>query len=331
VFRRLVLLAHDPLAQCKTTTNAPSQCHSADTSSNAQLTTAQSPLQRKGKRGFGEDSADGGGGDRNDEDDDRRRSKRAKQRGCDVDRQKFLACPFYKKDPNNYIECFTKKLDTVSHMKEHLRRRHLPPEFYCQRCKVTFKSKAILDTHIDPVTCVFLKQNIDGITRDQEEQLRRRGRGSEEEQWFAVWSVLFPTSRRPSSIYRHVSQQEVVDRLQEFALSSGVAIMRDVLRNSGRELWDVSDGRLEEVVRTGLSRIFIQFHLDPLLIYPPGTDSGIGMLSLSSPGDLWLDTGTPFAPSSFHSLENQPSADPGPATSFDPSVFYSLESPPGAG
>ena len=198
------------------------------------------------------------------EDEDQRPEKMAKKNHCDVmSRPQLLACPFYKLSPRKHRQCFTKKLDTISHMKTHLYRRHAT-DFYCQKCKTIFNDDQALHEHLQG-TCSFSLAQLDGITIRQKSLLGKRTRGSVEQKWFTVWDILFPGKPRPNSIYIHMDQQEVVVRVQELLLSRGPNFLGDVLREAGSVLRpDVSREQVTEVLRDGITSLFQRFELESL-------------------------------------------------------------------
>ncbi|KAH8894717.1 hypothetical protein GQ53DRAFT_642883, partial [Thozetella sp. PMI_491] len=129
-------------------------------------------------------------------------SRDAKQQKPDaLGRPKHLACPFWKLDPDKHWECFLKKISTISYVKQHLSRRHTP-SYYCPRCYAIFPDEPTYDQHFLDVPCVRgATATLDGISHPQSRLLSRKSKGSVEEQWFAMWHILFPGQPRPASIY----------------------------------------------------------------------------------------------------------------------------------
>jgi hypothetical protein len=72
--------------------------------------------QRAGKRAGRRNPVDD---DDDDADEDENTPKRSRVEPADkeVDNRRFLACPFAKSDTLKYRNCFSKKLDTISHLK----------------------------------------------------------------------------------------------------------------------------------------------------------------------------------------------------------------------
>lgn len=180
-----------------------------------------------------------------------------------IGKPKFLACPFWKLDPSTHWECFLKKNRTISHVKEHLHRRHTPT-FYCQRCFRIFEDEFLHDTHVTDASCVRdPSARLGGISPNQSRQLSCKSKGTIEEQWYTMWQVLFSDQSRPSSIYVDSDQSPDFAMFREFSQRNGVAILQDELRVSGLLLRPgVPDGELQETLRRGLKSMFEYYRLD---------------------------------------------------------------------
>ncbi len=89
-------------------------------------------------------------------------------------------------------------------IREHLYRCHRP--IFCQRCKKVFKDKKGLDSHVLIAGADICEAQRgpprEGITPEQESQLRSRKRSaqiqSEEEKWCNIYNLLFPNEKVPS-------------------------------------------------------------------------------------------------------------------------------------
>ncbi|KAK0639920.1 hypothetical protein B0T16DRAFT_423918 [Cercophora newfieldiana] len=166
----------------------------------------------------------------------------------------YLACPFWKMDSTTHWECALKQLDTIPHLKQHLGRRHTP-KHYCQHCYDQFPSFGALDTHVKARACdPGSPQKLGGMSYDQRDRLAKRlSKGSQRQQWLAIWDILFDEIPHPSSIY--ICPDNVVDihRIREFSTQQGTVILAAELRANGLVLRsDVADEQLQQVVRRGL-------------------------------------------------------------------------------
>ncbi|KAF5252860.1 hypothetical protein FANTH_2184 [Fusarium anthophilum] len=178
------------------------------------------------------------------------------QSHCD-ERSQFLACPYWKADSKKYWDCFLKKNDTIAHLKQHLTRRHTP-KYYCQICYQTFRDFDLFDSHALQRSCTRgPSAKLEGISQQQKNQLSLKSKGSVEQQWCTVWSILFPDMEPPATIYIYSTQSEDFCRIQEFAQREGVAIMLDELESNGLVVRpDASYQLLRSAVQRAMVLIF---------------------------------------------------------------------------
>jgi hypothetical protein len=177
-------------------------------------------------------------------------------------RPQFLACPYWKQDPEKYWDCFLKKNDTIAHLKQHLTRRHTP-KYYCQICYETFKDFSLFDSHVLERSCMRgPSAKLEGISQQKKNKLSLKSKGSVEQQWYTVWSILFPDTDPPATIYIHSTQSEDFCRIQEFAQREGVAIMLDELDSSGLIVrHDTSNQQLRSTVQRAMVSIFRSYSI----------------------------------------------------------------------
>ncbi|RSL93519.1 hypothetical protein CEP52_013207 [Fusarium oligoseptatum] len=67
-------------------------------------------------------------------------------------------------------------------------------------------------------------------------ELSKKSKGTTEEQWYAIWEILFPEERRPLSIYVDSDQSPDFVLLREFSQRQGVSILHERIRATGRIL-----------------------------------------------------------------------------------------------
>ncbi|RKL01029.1 hypothetical protein BFJ68_g5387 [Fusarium oxysporum] len=177
-------------------------------------------------------------------------------------RSQFLACPYWKSDPERYWDCFMKKNDTIAHLKQHLTRRHTP-RYYCQICYQTFKDFDPFDSHALKRACTRGPlAKLEGISQQQKNQLSLKSKGSVEQQWYNVWSILFPDRDPPATIFIHSTQSEDFCCMQEFAQREGVAIMLEELDSSGLLIRpDASRQQLQSTVQRAMVSIFRNYSI----------------------------------------------------------------------
>lgn len=184
------------------------------------------------------------------------------------DRPLTFACPYTKKDPMSYRDCYKYKLSRIRDVKQHLVRCHRYP-LYCPRCMGTFQTEDERDGHIREFTCPsrpWIK--LDGITDSQGRQLSKKSASniSSEEQWFAVFDIVFPGHEpRPQSPYIDSELLQDITLYQEFLTSNGPRILSETLTQRGVMTWMLpnEERNLEAFQQTvfeeGLSIIFEQW------------------------------------------------------------------------
>ncbi|KAK5654739.1 hypothetical protein OQA88_7064 [Cercophora sp. LCS_1] len=240
------------------------------------------------KRARGGVSRDQQGRDEDcDGDDDPRGGKKPRVTTPDGQKKsRFLACPFWKWDQSRHHECFAKKLDTIGHLKQHLKRKHTP-KFYCVDCFTTFNNGTDHHVHVQKAKCVKSQSAaLTGIhiTHQQGEMLvKKASQGSDEEKWHQIWAILFPDDSPPTSIYLDSDLSEIFCRVLEYSQTrDGVSIVRDeILATGGVVVRDsISDTQLTTAVQRGLQLMFEQF----LVQVPSGQTSNATSNSNSAIG-----------------------------------------------
>ncbi|WYZ41309.1 hypothetical protein EsH8_V_000204 [Colletotrichum jinshuiense] len=147
---------------------------------------------------------------------------------------RMLACPFWKKNPENHRHCYKKVLSKIKYVKSHLYRFHEAP-ITCPCCGVEFQNEGARDQHLRARRCDVVESgymaNHEGLSRAQMRQVSRRAnpKQSEEEQWFAIWDTIFPDDPPPSSAYIDNVLSEDLCNFREFYTSAGTDIILDYL------------------------------------------------------------------------------------------------------
>ncbi|KAK0614651.1 hypothetical protein B0T14DRAFT_528850 [Immersiella caudata] len=154
-------------------------------------------------------------------------SKRAK---TGTQKEKMLACPYWKKDSGKYAYCFKWKFKEVKRMKEHLRRCH--SKIRCPRCQEDFCDTDSRDLHIRAGGCELQPDIID--ERLNESQIRKLGaRGSSKQtqydRWYVVWDILFPGIPKPDSPF---IDDDILCEFREYCSRRGRDIILDHMRTS---------------------------------------------------------------------------------------------------
>ncbi|SCN92905.1 uncharacterized protein FFE2_07509 [Fusarium fujikuroi] len=103
---------------------------------------------------------------------------------------------------------------------------------------------------------------LEGISQQQKNQLSLKSKGSVEQQWYTLWSILFPDMEPPATIYIYLTQSEDFCRIQEFAQREGVAIMLDELESNGLVVRpDASNPLLRSTVQRAMVSIFRSYSI----------------------------------------------------------------------
>ncbi|KAF4982266.1 hypothetical protein FZEAL_2052 [Fusarium zealandicum] len=199
-----------------------------------------------------------------DDEDGLRESTKAKRCKKDDDARLRLACPFYKFDPIRYRGCHAKVLKRNGYVKQHIFRSHMQP-IHCERCLETLRDENALRDHRRRAEGCEIREYVapDGITADQERELRGRGKQkTESEHWFEIYGVIFPGAQKPKSAYLDGNISEDVESLREFMERSGTDIVIDELKRhketgtAGIE----SSQELKECVQNAMTTVFDGWH-----------------------------------------------------------------------
>lgn len=185
-----------------------------------------------------------------------------------ANRQLTFACPYTKKDPMLYRDCYKYKLSRIRDVKQHLDRCHRYP-LYCPRCMGTFQTENERDEHIREFSCPsrpWIK--LDGITESQGRQLSKKSasNSSPEAQWFVVFDIVFPGHKpRPQSPYTDSELLQDITLYQGFLTDYGPQILSELLIERGLVTSSLPDeerdlaASLRAVLAEGLRAIFDQW------------------------------------------------------------------------
>ncbi|OBT68832.1 hypothetical protein VE03_02218 [Pseudogymnoascus sp. 23342-1-I1] len=220
--------------------------------------------------------------------------------------QRTLACPYLKSDPITH------------HVKQHLNREHVP-EYYCQRCfRTDFRTEQDHQNHVNLSACPIEDPTIlNGLSPQQQRQLSRKSNPSfsEEEQWFAMWIILFPGVQRPLSPYMDNGISEDMRLFREYCLTRGPAALEMQLEsnttwNSAIITAEQRQVHLRRVIAQGIDSLFTEF----LLAVPSLEPMGDKKTSSSQPENhnlhpIQLETPTNSNADSGVALESQVSDD----------------------
>ncbi|KPM34595.1 hypothetical protein AK830_g11970 [Neonectria ditissima] len=177
------------------------------------------------------------------------------------DQHQSLACPFYKHDPIRHRRCHTYVMKRISYVKQHLQRNHQQP-IHCMVCMAVFDDEDRLFEHTRAQSCEMRPrdQRPDGMTPRQQKQLavRANQKKNEAEQWYEIYSMLFPGADRPSSPYVNRALSEDMSSFREFVEGQGGKMIQDsLIKNlSGAT---VEEDLLRSLVHSAIQNIFPQW------------------------------------------------------------------------
>ncbi|KLU85620.1 hypothetical protein MAPG_04642 [Magnaporthiopsis poae ATCC 64411] len=122
-----------------------------------------------------------------------------------------FACPFFKHDQKRYGKVRTCcgpgwDADDIHRLKEHLERKHSPPEYMCNRCLVDFKKEEALAKHQRSKVACQTRERKHGdvhLTREQMKKLKARfGAGlTARQKWERIYAIVFPGAEIPKDPY----------------------------------------------------------------------------------------------------------------------------------
>jgi hypothetical protein len=198
---------------------------------------------------------------------------------------KVLACPFWKHASQKHRVCCKLTLKRIRDVKQHLHRRHTPDN-YCDRCLEVFENDDQYETHLlNIVACSRVPgSRLEGISRNQNRALCKKSdrKLGEEDQWFAMWDILFPGATRPASAYVDSGLTEEMTSFQEYWTNRGHEVLMNELNSNN--MWSLSPEEREvqgrQILARGLNLIYEQW-------------AGLGRIASTIPPDLAISTSPP--------------------------------------
>ena len=170
-----------------------------------------------------------------DDDDDgshRRTFRRSRSKEL-PDAEKLLACPFCKWNSRRYRKCYKYVLKDIARLKQHLARCHRIP-IHCAVCFALFESEEARDDHLRERACEIRDAvKWEGANEKQRKQLEQRvsKKKTKEENWYIIYTILFPDERLPSNPYVHALLSEELCMLQHFIATEGPRVLTDLIRS----------------------------------------------------------------------------------------------------
>ena len=146
-----------------------------------------------------------------------------------------FACPFWKMDPIRHMDCLTRRLTRIRDVKQHLQRKHYQGTFRCPICWKQFTILTDRDEHARLQSCKKLSLPRTGqhdfVSQEAQRLLKHRisRSATPENQWYAVWDILFLHKPRPNSPYLGAMLEEASGMIRGFWKRESTEIVRRVL------------------------------------------------------------------------------------------------------
>ncbi|KAI0809851.1 hypothetical protein GGR55DRAFT_646964 [Xylaria sp. FL0064] len=190
-----------------------------ETVSDYQYPRNSNPTKRK-RQNLSQNSGNG-------EDEDQEEELPPRKRMESLKEDALLACPFAKWKPLSYQSCYKYIMKDIRRVKQHLRRSHKRP-LHCPTCWETFKVEEVFYSHIESRSCLPRpKRALEGVSSTQQEHLDRKvdRKLSRSDQWYSIFSILFPDSPRPRSAYLESDLSAELLDFQKFMATDGLDIV----------------------------------------------------------------------------------------------------------
>lgn len=176
--------------------------------------------------------------DSDDDDDDGERPRKRRKAPKDADSQKErpLACPFYKFDRVKYAKCCQYAQAGINRLRQHLRRSHTQP-LHCLRCKKEFHGKSADQEAAQhgEQPCEVQRTKVDGISAAKMALITKRAERNQCEQtWYGFFEYIFgPEVTKPDDPWPEKAISQEMAELERFFRSSEGA---ELIRNEAQQL-----------------------------------------------------------------------------------------------
>lgn len=172
--------------------------------------------------------------------------------------QVLFACPFWKQDRTYWKDCFGYKLKRIRDVKQHLRRKH-SQLFCCDRCGREFRSADVLIRHSSSfIQCNTRSFRRKWLSETQKEVLAKKSpRAKPDDQWYAMWDLIFPRQLRPDSPYLDESLCNHLSSFRDFLEQRGPDIIQQFGQQGGFGSRSATQSR--QLLQQGLSRVYDQW------------------------------------------------------------------------
>ncbi|WQF77518.1 hypothetical protein CDEST_02532 [Colletotrichum destructivum] len=148
-----------------------------------------------------------------------------------VKRYRLLACPFFRYNAGRHTSCLNLKMRRIRDVKQHLKRRHSEPQYYCTTCYKVFTTESKWFQHVSDqsfVPCFPTDGRPDFVTARESQLLCAKAsrNATLEDQWYSVWDKIFIGRQRPSHPFMRTVVEEVTSMMREFWQNEGDQIVK---------------------------------------------------------------------------------------------------------
>ncbi|CAM1507958.1 Fc.00g048060.m01.CDS01 [Cosmosporella sp. VM-42] len=208
-----------------------------------------------------------------------------------------FTCPFLKWNPHRYKGTCIKRLKTISHVKDHLKKIH--QEIYCPHCYMIFDEE--YTPHCCGTVCAPPIMTADKLKEIKKQSDKRK---TPEEQWHRLYKVLFPNEPPCSSPYFTNVEEEQLSYAEHYFRSK---MAQKILQEEMQDIDLHSESRAETGAKIS-ELVFHRFLPRVWLTYAPDGE-------VHSSDDVW--------PELAHD-NDQPIGHAYPNETLDPNVIDRL-------
>ncbi|KAH7166342.1 hypothetical protein EDB81DRAFT_943252 [Dactylonectria macrodidyma] len=152
-----------------------------------------------------------------------------------------FACPLYRGDQVEHMDCLTKRLMRIGDVKQHIRRKHVQSPHH-----QNFLSTSNLENHIrtqcaEPASKLKMDSRpgiSPGVINHLQDRTRRM---SPHKQWYAIWDVVCQGKPRPLTPYLKSVPVEAVEMVHVFWKQEGHQIVQAFLDGHPTRLNGIKD------------------------------------------------------------------------------------------
>lgn len=241
-----------------------------------------------------------------------------------------VACVYFKNDPKRYQRCGRHAFPKISCMKQHIRRRHLGPEYHCSHCGAAFEDLQRRQNHITTGQCPGRPQTeLDEMRMKLSKHSKPRLPFAE--QWLAIFDIVCPGHPHPLSPFHDSEVSDVASSgfLEFLTGHTGIELVLESARQ--RSDWrPENEAPLREALSHGLPAAFdkwstLKSGIPENVVSEDAPEASSS--SIPNPSNSW-DSGPSNCLSDYPVLESERSIEPAqPSSAAHQDASYNFELP----